>query len=168
MPVTPTSDTALAIDGLMDMVAQSATFQTLLGAVGNAESKKAVAKAKLFPGRCDESTADMPYGVLALDSQRRVKVGVGFSDTFVHQGSGLILSFFFPTPDQWRGNERDAYYYQLNTTDAIIQEALAFSGAGGYVSFSSVDLVNGPIRSGKSHGEGRDYYVTEYRFTYGP
>jgi len=168
MPPTlaPTGSLGKSLANLAWLVASSATFQTLVGAL-DATS----AMGSVYVEADDLGAAPRPRAIVFFHEYRREKIALS---TFAVRGS-LFLSFEFPpsaayAPPAGTGNVWDEYLEFCNRADAIVAEMEALQGQGStgylagesYLSVSEFELLDGPSAIPETKGigaaEARDYF----------
>ena len=124
---------------LKENVAASATFQTWIGATGDAAAKLAAARLRIY--EIAVSTPTRPFAIIELGPEYNAqRNGHGTCDAFIHSG-GLFLVFEALATD---ADDKAALKAFTLIVDAVIDELLIFSGQGGYLAIENLSLDEGP------------------------
>lgn len=166
MPVTPTSSLALAIDGLRQLVAESATFRTRVGAANQAEALE-----KVFVSDVEVSEEEglivglRPFAIVFVIDSRYRHLGAGPQ----HQAGGAIGLLLtdnaqFTGPDDApEDSEIDFWNFAGGAVDDI---AFLLAGGGDRWPFIEPQLVDFG-RNSWVEGENEDFWSANYQFPYG-
>jgi|SRR5579859_4225657 len=119
MPVSPVNELAVALDNLVEMIANSSAFQAWTGT-----ANPTAAKAFIYQGEAP-ATAQKPFAVAWLKNHASRVIAGGSS--FEHENAGTLgLQFVEDVPGA--DGKQDAYVDMLNHVGAIRADILNAAG----------------------------------------
>ena len=136
-------------DDLKNLLAASSTFQTWVGATGDAATKIAFAKTRIYTDY--EASPTRPFAVVRFDvpaehSSRAVAGG----SRFRFLGGGTIGLFFEALVDATISDPADQKRDFKRTIDQIVADMEELSGSGGYLIVRAFRTAEGPFRVGET------------------
>ena len=162
MAVTPTGFLSTPVDTLRTMLANSAAFQTWVGA-----ADATAAKARIYPFTIDEGSYTRPYAIVTFGDGgfSLNNVGTGAADSF--QDRGQLRIFFEANVSAGnQGNHADSVYEFTNQIGAVLSDIAALA-VSGYLVISSF-RVSVPSRSDAEEKDaGADYFNVVVEVEYG-
>lgn len=150
--VTPSGPSGKAMNALKDMLAESSTFQTAIGATGDAAAKKmwALSRIKIAEydyddDHSDEGGFERPFALITTpggDSFMADSV-----DSFNAGGElELWIEQAIPAAYQAAGQEHNAENYFKNFVDGCLTDCMALSPQAGYLIVNRFNRPEGPGR----------------------
>ena len=140
---TPTGAVGIAVGKLREMFAESATFQSDIGAVGDAAAKKAFALQYVHSAEYKPSSFTYPAIVICRygnDSQR-------ISGRMATIPNGMLKVIVNrQIPAGLRASSQNADIELDNFLSTVITEVLEKSMSAGYLLLRSIDVDDGPYR----------------------
>jgi len=142
-------DLTNAEDDLKDLLAASSTFQDWVGATGDAATKLAFAKTRIYVDW--ETSPTRPFACVRFDvpaDQRSRAVAGGSRQRYL--GGGTLGLLFEAQVDGTITNPADQMRAFKRTIDQIVADMEALSGSGGYLIVRAFRTAEGPFRVGES------------------
>ena len=140
---TPTGAVGIAVGKLREMFAESATFQSDIGAVGDAAAKKAYALTFVHISEYKPNTFAYPMILISRTGNDRQQIGGrpatlpdGTFEVMVHR----------EMPEALRSSSQNADIELDNFLSDVIKDVLEKSKAAGYLLLSDIDVIAGPYR----------------------
>lgn len=140
--VEPTGERGKAKENLRDLLAESTTFQSAIGATGTPEEKKAAAKERLHKTAYipDEDPGfERPFGLLcSVGNDHNEKRG-GFL-----MGGDIELRLEKDISAEYTDGPANAETDFENFYEGVMLEAMNLSAQPGYFAINSWDIIEGP------------------------
>ena len=144
--VTPTGSFGLAAYYLRDMLAESSTFWTAIGATGTDAEKKVQALSKIHVADYwPDDGFDRPFAVISRSGDDNSDL---IAMTSYNEGGTLVLFLEKELPAEYddQGFEDDAELNFLEFVDGVISDCQAKSGTAGYLFTRAWRIDDGPAR----------------------
>ena len=140
MTVTPAGSMSLSMQNLINTIAGSATFRSLVGA-----ANATAAKDYIYLGWADDDDSDqLPHRAIVRHLSGDVADDIS-TTSWRHMGPFRML-LEFPTPTDYATDRMQAYFYATNVLGQIVEEmqtlATSNPGAGPYLAFKGIRLVS--------------------------
>lgn len=142
-------DMTNAEDDLKDLLAASSTFQTWVGATGDAATKIAFAKTRIYLDV--EESPTRPFACVRFDvpaDQSSRAVAGGSRQRYL--GGGTLGLFFEAQVDGTISDPADQMRAFKRTIDQMVADMEALSGSGGYLIVRAFRTEDGPVRVGET------------------
>ena len=147
MAVAPTGSLSKPLYNLQTLIASSATFQTWVGATGDAEAKLAAARARIYLAAKPGGSAVRPFAVVGQGDEREWPGLAGGARNHFGDSGSLLVSFEADVAEEDQDDDADAEMAFLNPVGGVIDDILQLSASGGYLAVTGITLSDGPGRS---------------------
>lgn len=176
MTVTPTSTLALAVDDIVDLVAQSATFQQRVATYHGVAASDANARLHIFgfdqwePG--NDSLCVRPFAVVGVTEHVMSNLCQGAATNY-HPRGGLVLILVDDARfTDWQGdsavdNQIDSYMDALNWMSGVVQDFNNVAGGGGHFNWPEIETIIEPSRSSIVDRQSDDFWIVMYGLRFG-
>jgi len=152
--VEPTGNRVKAKSNLRDVIAESATFQTAVGATGEAEEKIAAAKLRIHRTAYAPVDFERPFALIcSVGNDKSENDAVS---QFTYCGD-IELRFEKDIDEDYTAQPENAEVEFENFYETVMDEVMALSIQPGYFAINSWDIIEGPTQ----------YEIAEGVFVYG-
>ena len=161
MVVAATGITSVQLDDIIDLIANSATFQTWVGAETPAAAKSSI-YVEAIP---TNPVSSRPFAIITIEQITEQSVAGGSKTAFAPMRTyGLAFEMNITAGD----TPKDAAYRFFNSVDAIWDEIKDLTGTGAYINIDNFQASSGPFRaSGRRGKNDGDYMFREHTLTVG-
>lgn len=144
--VTPTGTMGKAMINLRNLIAESSTFQTAIGATGTPAEKLAAAKLRIHL-TAYERPADSDFvRPFALVCKTGGDTNEAVATNMSEAGGTMELRFDQDLKKEYLEDPGNAELYFLNFVDGVIADMWSQSNEPGYFALQAVDVIEGPTQ----------------------
>jgi len=144
--VTPTGEMGKAMVNLKNLLAESGTFQTAIGATGSPAEKITAAKLRIHLTAYDRPTETdftRPFALICKtgnDTNEKIATNASLVS------GDMELRFDKNISEGYKDDPGNAELEFLNFIDAVIAEMETLSNQPGYLAITAINIIEGPTQ----------------------
>ena len=168
MAVSPTGPISKPVYNLQTLLANSAAFQTWVGATGTAEEKVTAARARIYIAAKPGADVLRPHALIWVGDEWDSAVSSGGAvQHFLDRGT-LYMDFIDDVDEDDKDDHGDALLAFTNNVGAVIGEIEALAGSNGYLVVNRISKRMGPVRASVVEEDSLgDYYFFSFDVGWG-
>jgi len=168
MALAATGPLGLPLYNLQTILANSASFQTWIGATGTAPEKVVAARARIYMGAVPGASLTRPCAVINLGDDWVAEATSGGARNHFNTTGSSFLAFEGEVSEAYEDDCGEALLEFVNAAGAAISDIETLAGSGAYLVVNRISKHGGPmrvdIREKDSLG---DYFAIEFEIAWG-